>query len=200
AAVPFLVDRGGLDASRVAVVGHSLGAHTAAVLLGMRLKDPASDFTTDVDLRDTRIRAGILLAGIGDGNGGKDLSAFANDTCSFMRHSDYSTMAAPALVVAGADDISPHLTTRGADWHADPFRLSPAPKSLATIADAWHCLGGISGFDTKETRDDESPERIAAVQRLTTAYLRKVLCDDSKTWDAAAAAFAEAGLGTVEEK
>jgi hypothetical protein len=40
-------------------------------------------------------------------------------------------MTTPALVVVGDDDVSPHLTVRGADWHADPYFLSPGPKFFA---------------------------------------------------------------------
>jgi hypothetical protein len=64
--------------------------------------------------------------------------------------------------------------TGGPDWHADPYVLSPGPKSLLTLFDAEHGLGGISGYDVAETTD-ENPDRVAAVQQLTWAYLRTQL-------------------------
>ncbi len=42
------------------------------------------------------------------------------------------------------------------------------PKCLLTLFGAEHGLGGVSGYDVAETTD-ESPERVAALQRLTFA-------------------------------
>jgi hypothetical protein len=46
---------------------------------------------------------------------------------------------------------------------------------------AEHGLGGIAGYDVAETTD-ENPERVAAVQRLTTAYLRSTLHPGDPAW------------------
>lgn len=74
-------------------------------------------------------------------------------------------MTTPTLVVVGDNDVSPHLTVRGADWHADPYYYGTGPKCLVAAFGAGHGLGGLAGYDVAET-DDESPERVAAVQRL----------------------------------
>ena len=109
-------------------------------------------------------------------------------------------MTTPALVVVGDDDVSPHLTVRGADWHADSYFLSSGPKCLLTLFGAGHGLGGVSGYDAAETTD-ESPERVAAVQRLTWAYLRTALYPEDPAWPLACAAFAQIReLGRVECK
>ena len=51
-------------------------------------------------------------------------------------------------------------------------------------------LGGVTGYDTVETTD-ESPERVAVIQRLTWAFLCSTLAaDDDATWSKAEAAFA----------
>jgi hypothetical protein len=96
-------------------------------------------------------------------------------------------MTTPALVVAGDNDVSPHLTVRGADWHADPYFLSPGGKCLLTLFGAEHGLGGVAGYDAAETTD-ENPERLAAVQRLTWAYLRSALYPEDPAWPVARAA------------
>ena len=140
AAVPALGGR--LDRSRVAVVGHSMGGHTASMLLGMRVTDPHDG--TDVDVAEPRIKAGVLLAAVGHGNGGADLSAFAAEHYPFFANNSFAEMTAPTLVIAGDEDASAHLTVRGAEWHADPYRLSPAPKSLLTLFGAGNGLGGVS--------------------------------------------------------
>lgn len=193
AAVPGLAGR--VDRTRIAVAGHSMGGHTAGMLLGARLTDADGSV---VDLAEPRIKAGVLLTPPGDG--GQDLSAYAFEHYTFLRHPDFSTMRTPALVVIGADDLSPHLSVRGPDWHADPYRLSPGPKSLLTVTGAWHGLGGISGYDAAETQD-ESPERLEMVLRMTLAYLRSALYPGDAAWPRACAALeGVAGLGTVESR
>ena len=157
-AVPQLRNR--WDRTKIAVVGHSLGGHTASLLLGMR--------TEGADLRDDRIKAGVLLGATGRGDAVTD---FVREHYPFMATTDFSTMSTPALVVAGDADASEHLTTAGPDWHADPYHLAPGPKDLLTLFGAEHGFGGVSGYDVAETTD-ESPERVATVLRLTTAYLR----------------------------
>lgn len=193
-AVPGLSGR--LDHSRVAVVGHSLGGHTASMLLGARLTDPQDGAV--VDLAEPRIKAGVLLAP--PGNGGEDLSPFAADRIPFFRHPSFVEMTTPTLVVVGDKDLSPHLTVRGADWHADPYRLSMGPKSLLTLSGAEHGLGGVAGYDVAETTD-ESPERVDTVRRMAWAYLRSVLYPEDTAWAEACAAFASlTELGQIESK
>ncbi|MFD4571029.1 alpha/beta hydrolase family protein [Streptomyces sp. NPDC058417] len=178
AAVPALAGR--LDRSRVAVAGHSMGGHTASLLLGARLTDPADGST--VDLADPRITAGVLLAA--PGRGGDALTAFTTEHYSFFLTTDFSTMTTPALVIAGDKDASTHLTVSGPDWHTDPYHLAPAPKTLLTLTDAEHGLGGISGYDVAETTD-ENPARATAVARLSAAWLRSALYAGDPAWDTA---------------
>ena len=194
ASVPEI--KGRLDRSRIAVAGHSLGGHTASMLLGARLTLPEDGRV--VDMAESRIKAGVLLAA--PGNGGADLSASAAENFPFFWHPSFAEMVTPALVVVGDSDVSPHLTVREADWHADPYFLSTGPKCLLTLFGAQHCLGGISGYDVAETTD-ESPERVAAIQRLTWAYLRSTLYPEDSAWSAACAALEDLNaLGRVESK
>ena len=182
--IPAITGR--LDRSRIAVAGHSMGGHTAGMLLGAQLTDEDG---TKVDLAEPRIKAGVLLTP--PGNGGADLGGFAVNI-PFFRHPSFAEMTTPTLVVVGDQDVSPHLTVRGADWHADPYWMSTGPKCLLTILGGEHILGGISGYDAAETTD-ESPERVALVQRLTWAYLRTTLYPEDTAWAVACAALAELG-------
>lgn len=198
AQVPTLPGR--LDKTRIAAAGHSLGGQTVGMLLGARLTDPNDPDATDVDLKDPRIKAGVLLAA--PGHGGDDLSeaVSANTAYSFL-NPDFSRMTTQALVVAGDRDVAAHLTVRGADWYADPYRLSPGADCLLTVFGARHGLGGIAGYEASETKD-EDPDRLAAVQRLTWAYLRTSLQPDDPAWPEACKALeaSAASLGRVECK
>ncbi len=109
-------------------------------------------------------------------------------------------MTTPTLVVVGDKDNEPQLTSRGSDYFADPYFLSPGPKSLLTLSGGEHMLGGITGYDAVETTD-ENPERVATIQRLTLAYLQSTLYAGDPAWFEACAAFAALKeLGHIENK
>jgi pimeloyl-ACP methyl ester carboxylesterase len=192
AAAPGLAGR--LDRSRIAVAGHSWGAQTVSMLLGARILDaegnPGKDFS------DERVTAGVLLSITGTGD---SLTPFAAENFAFMRP-DFAGLAAPALVVAGDHDDSP-LSSRGPDWFTDAYRLSPGAQHLLTLFGGEHSLGGIAGYGVAETTDD-SPGRIALIQRITTAYLRTALGVDASAFAAASADAARgaAPIGRLDTK
>ncbi|MGG4495463.1 alpha/beta hydrolase family protein [Brevibacillus reuszeri] len=193
ASVPGLTGR--LDRSRIAAAGHSWGGQTVSMLLGARVLNAHGE--PGEDMSDSRIKAGVLLATTG--RGGADLTRFAAEHFPFMNPS-FADMGTPTFVVAGDHDQS-RLSTRGPDWFTDPYFLSPGSKSLLTLFGAEHSLGGIPGYSVAETTD-ESPERVALIQRLTWAYLRNALDLDDSSWPAARAALEESAiqLGRIESK
>jgi predicted dienelactone hydrolase len=192
--VPEIAGR--LDPRRIAVVGHSMGGHTAGLLLGAQLTEEDG---TRVSLAEPRITAGALLAP--PGQGGANIHPAVAARMPAFRHPSFAEMTTPTLVVVGDADVSPHFTTRGADWHADPYCLSPSPKALLTLFGGGHLLGGVSGYDAAETTD-ENPARVALVSQLTGAYLRSVLYPGDASWQLASQALAEtpSPLGQVESK
>ncbi|MDJ0396108.1 chlorophyllase [Rhodococcus sp. G-MC3] len=175
AAVPGLSGR--MDRGRIAAVGHSFGGQTSGVLLGLRVLAPAGE---GEDMSDSRVRAGILLgtAGAGEGN----LADGVIDKLPWLNVS-FAHMTAPVLVVAGDHDQS-LLTVRGPDWSEDPYTLSPGPKSLLTVFGAEHSLGGIPGYDAKETTD-ENQDVVDFLQSFTLAYLRHALGINDADWSSA---------------
>jgi len=192
-----LAQASGLDAradrTRIAAVGHSWGAQTVGTLLGARVLDdggnPGEDFTHPA------VTAGALLAATGSGD---TLTPFAAEHLPFMRP-DYSTMTTPALIIAGGKDQSA-LSTRGPDWFTDAYRLSPAPKTLLTITDAEHTLGGIAGEAVAETTD-EDPARVALVADAVSGYLLDASGADTAAWtDIQRHAAGGAGSYRIESK
>ena len=190
-AVPGLCGR--TDPSRVAAVGHSFGGQTAGMLLGARMLGP--DGEPGEDLSDSRIKAGVLLAAAG--RGGRDLSPWAAENFPYIQPG-FATLTTPTLVVAGDSDNSP-LTVRGPDWFVDPYTFSPGARAFVSLVGGEHMLGGISGYDVKETTD-ESRERVAVVQRASWAFLRSALYPGDRAWAEACAALASSALARVEQK
>ncbi|KAH8901251.1 alpha/beta-hydrolase [Thozetella sp. PMI_491] len=174
AGVPGLESR--LDYSRIAMAGHSGGALTTSLAIGTSNTDPRDGFK--LDPHDTRIKAGIIMAGPGAGG-----SALNDDGKKFLPFldTDFSTMTTPALVVIGDADDELTVTDRGAAWSADPYHLSPGPKALLTIKGGKHQLCGIETWAGNPS-NEESPTRLGIVQRMTWAYLRSQLYDGDTTW------------------
>ncbi|MBH0115197.1 alpha/beta fold hydrolase [Novosphingobium sp. YJ-S2-02] len=192
-AAPFI--KGRIDRDRIAVAGHSWGAQTASMFLGATHPDP--DDGSTVSLRDARVKAGVLFAV--PGTGGENLSEFAAQNFPFM-HPDFSGLETPTLVVAGDNDNGA-MTVRGPDWWREAYDLSPGAKALFEVKGGEHSLGGIPNYEARETTD-ENPARVAAVQQLSTAFLRSTLSGSDAAWKAAVSDVRGAAVsqGTVEEK
>lgn len=189
--------QGRLDRSRVAIAGHSMGGQTASLLMGARSRDSTEDPL--VDFFEPRIKAGVLLAAPGDGGDG--VSQRVKDNWTFLAEHTHAEMKTPALIVIGENDGSPFLTTRGAAYHADAYHRSKGPKSLLTIAGGYHGVGGVSGYDSNEATNDESPERLGVTQRLTWAYLRSQFYPEDPAWSVSCNALEKLpNLGAVESK
>ena len=193
AAVPGLAGR--LDKSRIAAVGHSLGAHTVAMLAGAPVTDPRSGEV--VDLSEPRIKAAVLFSPPGIG---ADMAPWAAEHYPEVGACNFSRMTTPALVITGDRDFNPMFSERE-NWRADAYYLSPAPKSLLTFYGAEHIFGGISGYDAKEA-SDENPTLVAEAQRITWSYLRTALYPGDNAWNTVAAELADPAnlVGRLETK
>jgi hypothetical protein len=192
-AVPGLAGR--MDRDRIAAVGHSLGAESVTLLLGMQVLDP--DDPREKDLSDPRIKAGVVIAapGIGD----EHLSSGAADNYPSLKFIDFSKMTGEVLVIAGDKDLNVRFSDR-LSYRWDAYTYAPAPKTLLTFFDAEHMFGGISGYDAVET-SDENPERVAALRALVWAYLRSQLYAGDTAWaDAVVALESDDPIAKAESK
>ena len=160
---------GRLDHGRIAVAGHSFGCHTCALLLGARFEGES--------FADPRVSAGVLMAA--PGRGGTDLTRENAARYPFF-DVDFTHLRTPTLVVCGADD-KPHFTHRGPEWHADAFHDAPGGEALLTINGVGHGLGGIAGWDARET-DKEDPDALEVTRRVILAWLRTRLFIDDTAW------------------
>jgi predicted dienelactone hydrolase len=176
---------GRLDHDQIAVAGHSFGGFTCSLLLGARLQDE--------DFSDPRIRAGILLAA--PGRGGAELTPENAERFPFF-DVDFSGTATRTLVVCGAKD-DPHFTLRGPEWHADPFHDAPGAEALLTIKGVGHGLGGIAGWDARET-EAEDPDALEATRRLTLAWLRSTFAIEPAAWTQSQSALKESAASIAE--
>lgn len=172
--VPGLTGR--VDRSRIGAVGHSMGGHTVGMLAGMGVTDPVDG--KPWSLADKRITACVSL---GQPGKGEDLAAFAAEHYPVFRGTDFSSMKAPMLVVAGDEDQSARFSARP-DWRMDAYYASPAPKVLLIVRGAKHLLGGVSGYDTLEADGDNDPDVLGLVQRITWAYLQSQLRPSDRAW------------------
>ena len=190
--------KGRLDHTKLAVAGVSMGGITASMLLGATVKDASEPDQQEVDMTELRIKAGLILSG--PGTGGANLNPAASARFSYYLDPTFDNMKTPALVVVGDKDAG-GMSVRESDWHAEPYTLSPGPKSLLTLFGAGHLLGGVSGYDAAETTD-ESPERVALINHLTVAYLKSVLYAGDNSWQTASQALNEetTPLGKIESK
>lgn len=191
--VPFL--NGRLNKEKIAAIGHSLGGHTVSLLTGMLIKDP--DSGEEINYTDKRIKASILMGAPGNG---ADLAPAAAKRFPILMHNSFAEMVMPALIVTGDKDQNPMFSARD-DWRSDAYFLSNGPKTLLTIFDGEHILGGISGYDTNESTD-ESLERVALVQEYTLAYLRSALYPEDTSWNDVQQSLEKSAnpLGKIESK
>lgn len=193
ATVPGLPGR--VDEDKVAAIGHSMGGHTVAMLAGMDVTDPATGKI--VNFIEPRLKVQVL---IGVSGGPEGFNGAARQHYPVLAAGNFGTMTLPALIVNGDKDIN--LMFSDVDnWRADAYYQSPGPKDLLTVFGAEHIFGGISGYDARET-SDENPERVAFVCQSILAYIRSTFDPKDPSWEEAKKALngVQGALGSIESK
>jgi len=193
ATVPGLSGR--VDTAKVAAIGHSMGGHTVALLAGMDVTDPATGQI--VNLIEPRIKAQVL---VGASGGPEGFNGVNREHYPVLAAGNFGTMTLPALIVNGDKDIN-LMFSDVENWRADAYYQSPGPKDLLTVFGAEHIFGGISGYDARET-SDENPERVAFVSQSILAYIRSTFDPNDSSWEEAKRSLngVEGALGKIESK
>ncbi len=114
---------GNVDATRIAVGGHSFGAFTALTLVGTTFVDPRNQ--TRVDATDERVRAAFVMSPQGSRWFGLDEQSWA-------------AITRPTLFMTGDQDGT-SLPSASPAWRREPFeRVKPGNKWLLRLTDASH--------------------------------------------------------------
>jgi len=167
---------GRVDKAKVAAIGHSMGGHTVAMLAGMDVTDPSTG--KSVNSAEPRLKARVL---IGVSGGPEGFNGVNRQNYPVLAAGNFGTMTSPALIVNG--DRDKNLMFSDVDnWRADAYHQSPGPKDLLTVFGAEHIFGGISGYDARET-SDENPERVAFVCQSILAYVRSAFDPNDPSWE-----------------
>ncbi|HZY75603.1 MAG TPA: hypothetical protein VFE40_04730 [Jatrophihabitantaceae bacterium] len=139
-----------LNPHRVIVAGHSFGAYTAQLLLGVRL-DGAG---VDGDITHPSVAGGVLMSPQGSGDRG-------------LTPRSWDGVHLPLLVITGTRDFG--AKGEGLAWRREPFdRSRSAVKHLAVVRDGDHFLGGLPATAVDE-RTGEHEVR-TALSGLAAAF------------------------------
>ncbi len=149
--------RGRIDREKIAVAGHSYGAHTTMLLAGMRPVHPFSRKT--VSFRDARIKAFIAISPQGPGKSLKEAS--------------YQSMTGPMLMITGDNDGSPMRGKENlaGDWRRKAYEYAPAGDTyLLWIKDAHHGFGGINGNARWPGAGPNAPDQVLTIKSTCLAF------------------------------
>jgi len=155
-----------LDRDRIAMAGHSAGAFTTEMALGVKLTNPLTG--RQLTFAEPRIKAGILVSGQGTAT-----KTLAKDA--------WSDIALPMFVITGSLDTEP-ITDETPESRQEPFKFAkPGDKYLLFIDGATHgSYGGkvMSGVLLEKPTTDVKVIT-DAVSAGTTAFLDAYLKSDA---------------------
>jgi len=146
--------KGKIDLKRIAVGGHSFGAHTSQLVAGTEL---TGFLARNRDFEDKRPIAFIWISPQGTG--------------TMLRSTAWQNIKRPVLMITGDNDASP-IDGKPASWRMEVWEgLPKGDKYLLWVNGAHHGFGGISGRMRFPGSGELDPNQVKDVQVTTTAYL-----------------------------
>jgi dienelactone hydrolase len=165
--------KGKIDTTRLAVGGHSFGAHTSQLVAGTQLFGLVARGRS---FEDKRPIAFIWISPQGPG--------------AMLRSNSWEGIHRPVLMISGDNDSSP-VDGRPASWRKQVWEgLAPGDKYLLWVKDAYHGFGGISGRIRFPGSGELNDGQVKDVQVTTTTYLNAYV-----KGDAAAKRSLQSGIG-----
>ena len=159
-----------LEPENVTALGHSYGAFTSQLLIGVQLF--TSPDTIGV-LREPAVNCAVLLSPQGSGDRG-------------LTDHSWESVTTPLLVITSTQDRGPH--GEGLAWRRECYDRSRSGfKHLVVARDTDHFLGGIhlseDGPDLFDGRFTPDPQVRRAVSALTLAFIDAVHGDgEASAW------------------
>lgn len=151
-AVPAL--KGRLDSEKVAVAGHSFGAHTSQLIGGLT--------TGGISFRDARVKCVVCISPQGESEN--------------LPKSAWKTFTTPALFITGSKDASPIQKGKGGKWRRGAYVNAPAgDKYLVWIDGAAHGFGGINGGRSWKGSGPKNEDHVRIVKKTSLAFLDALL-------------------------
>lgn len=162
---------GRIDRTRIAVAGHSFGAHTSALIGGLKLMGPGG--VLQRSFADERVAATILISPPGTGPS--------------ITAESYQGMTRPVLMITGDKDGTPIRGQEGkaGTWRREAFDYTPPArpegggKYLLWITDAWHGFGGINGRAAFPGAGPVANDHVLLVKSTCLAFLDAYLKEDA---------------------
>jgi dienelactone hydrolase len=156
--------KGKLAMEKLAVVGHSYGAHTTMLLAGMEMKVGMRSAA----MPDTRPKAFVAISPPGTGGA--------------VKADSYAKIKKPLLMITGDNDGSPMpgMDKQTGLWRKEAFDNSPkGDRYLLWIDGAQHNFGGISGANAKWVgAGPENAKQVQVVAQETLAFLKQFVMDE----------------------
>lgn len=149
--VPAL--QGKIDETRIAMAGHSFGAHTTMEIAGLDLVNPITG--QHYAFADPRPKCFLMISPQGPGN--------------LITEASYKPITRPAMIITGSNDVS--IEKKPVEWRLKVYDLISSPEKYLVFVDkAYHGFGGISGRMRFPGSGPPDPHQVADVRAYSLAF------------------------------